>query len=119
MAFTPYYYNPFQQMQPMQQPAQQQQQGILWIQGEAAAKSYPVAPGQTVLLMDSESNSFYLKSADQSGMPLPLRSFDYSERTAKPEQNVPIGDFITRKEFEEALAKLTKSKKKEVTENAE
>lgn len=119
MAFNnPYYnFNPFQQQ--MQLPAQQPQQGILWIQGEAAAKSYPVAPGQTVLLMDSESNSFYLKSADQSGMPLPLRSFDYSERTAKPEQNVPAGDFITRKEFEEALAKLTKSKKKEVAENAE
>lgn len=116
----PNYYN-YPNYQPYQMPAasQPQQQGINWIQGESAAKSFLVAPGQTVLLLDSESNCFYLKSADQSGMPLPLRIFDYTERIAKTEQNVPIGDFITRKEFEEALAKLTKRSKKEDQNNAE
>lgn len=39
-----------------------------------------VAAGNTVLLMDSENQTFYLKSADPSGMPLPLRIFDYKER---------------------------------------
>lgn len=102
------FYQPYQQQyqtpyqQPLQQPAQQQ--GIIWIQGEAAAKSYLVAPGQNVLLMDAESNCFYLKAADQSGMPLPLRVFDYTERTARAPETAP--EYITRKEFEEALARI-------------
>ena len=88
-----------QQMQPMQQPAA----SPLWVQGEAGAKAYPVAPGSSVILMDSESNVFYIKSADQSGMPM-MRTFDYTERTAP--QNPPVqaaqpqqGDYVTRAEF--------------------
>ena len=56
-------------------------QGIIWVQGEAGAKSYLVGAGQSVLLMDSENPIMYIKSTDASGMPLPLRIFDYSERT--------------------------------------
>lgn len=79
----------YQMQQPMQQTAQppQTNQGLLWVQGEAAARSYLVAPNTTVLLMDSESQTFYLKSTDTSGMPMPLRIFDYTERAAQ--QNVP------------------------------
>ena len=36
--------------------------GIIWVQGEAGAKSWAVAPGKSVMLMDSESNTFYIKS---------------------------------------------------------
>lgn len=78
-----------QQYQPIQavNNPPQTNQGLLWVQGEAAARSYLVAPNTTVLLMDSESQTFYLKSTDTSGMPMPLRIFDYTERTAQ--QNVP------------------------------
>ena len=51
----------YQQMQPMQQ-APQANQGLLWVSGEVGAKSYLMAPGTTVLLMDSEAQKFYLKS---------------------------------------------------------
>lgn len=91
-----------QQMQPMQlqQPAAA---SPIWVQGEAGAKAYPVAPGSSVILMDSESNVFYIKSADQSGMPM-LRAFDYTERTAAHSAPVqaaqqPQGDYVTRSEF--------------------
>lgn len=78
---------------------------IIWVQGEAAAKAYPVASGQSVQLMDSEESVFYIKSTDQSGMPQPLRIFDYKERTS--ERSTPAAakntndDFVSRKEFEE------------------
>lgn len=78
---------------------------IIWVQGEAAAKAYPVDPGQSVQLMDSEESVFYIKSTDQSGMPQPLRIFDYKERTS--ERSTPAAakntndDFVSRKEFEE------------------
>jgi hypothetical protein len=89
-----------------------QSYGINWVQGEAGAKSYPVAPGQSVLLMDSESNIFYIKSSDNSGMPMPLRIFDFKERTAtqKTEQTQPAPEYITRKEFEKRLAELKDGK---------
>ena len=89
-----------------------QQQGntgnINWVQGEAGAKSFLVAPGQSVLLMDSESNVFYIKSSDASGMPMPLRTFDYKERIAKADTQT--ADYITRAEFEKRLAEIGDAK---------
>lgn len=136
--FNPYFptsYNPFQQlaMQQYQQAIQPQQQssggGLLWVQGIEGAKSHSVGPGQSALLMDSESNSFFIKSADTSGMPLPLRVFDYKERTAQPAPQsalptpaVPVNDtsmFVTREEFENRIAEIIASNKERIEEDAE
>lgn len=100
-----YYANPYMNQYsympnpPAQQPAQQT--GVNWVQGEAAARSWMVAPNTTVLLMDSESERFYLKSTDASGMPLPLRVFEYKERTSQQGTNpVRGGEYVTKAEFE-------------------
>ena len=97
--------NQFQQ-QPVQMPAQPVQQpqqnnnGILWVSGEVGAKSYLVAPGTSVLLMDSDDTVFYLKTADQSGMPS-LRTFKYSEITDQKSFNkTDQNNFVNREEFE-------------------
>ena len=142
--YRPTYYDPVQQnpmgqfnqnfQQPVTPPAaqpmaQQGNNGLIWVQGEAGAKSYIVAPGNTVMLMDSEGERFYLKSADASGMPMPLRIFEYKERTETPSQafsepvtaqNVKLDNFVTREEFEQRMASVTsqckcgsKAKKKE------
>ena len=89
-------------------PQQQVNQGLLWVSGEVGAKSYLVAPNSTVLLMDSDAQRFYLKSADNAGMPS-LRIFEYSEVTNIP-QNTPQalntdlkeldGKYVTREEYE-------------------
>ena len=91
--------------------------GINWVSGESGAKSWIVGRGESVLLIDSESQCFYIKSADASGMPLPLRVFDYTERT----QNAPQGsqtafnqsndNFITRTEFDDLKAKYEELEK--------
>lgn len=95
------------QMPQMQQPPQTNQ-GLLWVSGEVGAKSYLVAPNSTVLLMDSDSSRFYLKSADNSGMPS-LRIFEYKEVTNMA-QNAPQGSrtsennldgrYVTRDEYD-------------------
>lgn len=92
-------------------PPTQQNTSFIWVQGEAAARAYMVSAGQSVLLMDSESDVFYIKSADNSGMPLPLRVFDYKERVEEPQaQTIQQTDqFITREEFEARIAQLTTS----------
>lgn len=69
--------------QPMQQPLFQSNNGINWVQGEAGAKAYPVAANNSVLLMDSEGQYFYIKSADQVGMPM-MKKFTYSEIIDEP-----------------------------------
>lgn len=97
---------PMQPMQQQPQPQQQNQSGLIWVQGEAGAKSYMVANGNSVLLMDSESQTFYLKSADASGMPS-MRVFDYHERTTqKPPAATPPADYVTREEFNALSARL-------------
>lgn len=102
----------YQMNQPMQQPAQppQTNQGLLWVQGEAGAKSYLVAPNTTVLLMDSEGSRFYLKSTDNAGMPS-LRVFEYSEvsqnalQSAQSVQNNLDEKYVTRQEYDALRAK--------------
>lgn len=85
-----YPYNPYIQayQQPMQ-AAPQQTSGIVWVQGEAAAKSYLVAANSTLALWDSERQTIYLKSADAAGMPT-MKILDYTIRNAAPAA-APIG----------------------------
>lgn len=122
----PQYNNYTQQSQMVQQPVQQNDSGILWVQGEAGAKSWAVAPGKSVMLMDSESNTFYIKSSDQSGMPMPLRIFDYTERNVQQAQSQPqvvqhkeidTSQFVTwdafNKKFDELLNATTAPKEGE------
>ena len=83
---------------PMQQP-RQDANGLIWVQGEAGAKSWFVNPGSTVLLMDSENQRFYLKSADMNGVPA-MRTFAYSEvGAAKPQEATETVNFVTVDEF--------------------
>lgn len=75
----------YRQMHPMMPPMQQPQpnNGMIWVQGEAGAKSYLVAPGNTVVLWDSEDQVIYIKSSDAAGMP-EMKVLEYHERTAAP-----------------------------------
>ena len=76
-------YQQLQQMNYQQQAYQMAPQGnqsIIWVQGEAGAKAYPVAAGQSVLLMDSEDAVLYVKSTDVTGRPLPMESYDLVKR---------------------------------------
>lgn len=101
------------QMQQVQQPQQQNNQthnSIIWVQGNAAAKSYPVAPGTTVMMLDSEEPVFYIKTVDASGMPAPLRVFDFAERVETAPHHIDTDEFITREEFERRIAELGKEK---------
>lgn len=129
MAYTPQIYYPstyqpqFQNYQPMQQQIpqaqpmpqpQQTNQGLIWVSGEVGAKSYLMAPSSTVMLMDSERESFYIKSTDNAGMPT-IRVFDYKERVQSVPQNAIESphtsskslseQFVTREEYEAICGK--------------
>lgn len=116
MAYNPMYqgYQPlaYQQLQiPQPQPQPMQNTGIIWVSGEAGAKSYLVAPNTTAQLWDSESPTIYLKSADASGMPS-MKIIDYTVRGAS-EPRTPIAeskdDFVTHTELRDLEDRLTRT----------
>jgi hypothetical protein len=79
---------------------QQNNTSLIWVQGETGAKSYMVAPNNTIALWDSESQTVYLKSADASGMPS-MRILDYTirEDASKTPLNANKNDFVTKDEI--------------------
>lgn len=98
--------------------AQSPVNSIVWVNGELGARNYPIAPNTSILLMDSESPKFYIKSADLLGVQT-VRSYEYNELTnqntiqesdkpvectkkveTKP-QNDPSVEYVSRKEFDE------------------
>lgn len=112
MAYPYYPYtwnNGVQPYQPTQAPVQAANE-ITWVQGETDAKARPVIAGHSALFMDSETTTFYIKTVDNSGIPQPLRTFDYKERTqttpteAKAERQ--INNTVTREEFDALVKKV-------------
>lgn len=105
--------------QPMQMPIpptpQKPTNDIIWVQGLEGAKGYLVAPGNTVVLWDTENPVIYVKSADASGIPS-MRVLDFTERntdTPNSPQNAPkthectCGDkFATKEQINDLKAKL-------------
>lgn len=113
-----YYPQYGQQQATAQMPMQQQQQqaqnnSIIWVQGEAGAKSYLVAPNTTVQLWDSEDQVIYLKSADASGMPS-MKVLDYKIREnngqsgAQTVMSGPAAEYVTKEELQALEAKIKK-----------
>lgn len=115
-------YNPYQQAVPQYQQ-QSSGNGIQWVQGIAGAKAYSLGANQSIQLMDSESQTFYIKTCDASGMPS-LRIFDYVERTPQNAPTAPqtggvdMSLYVTRAELDERIAAL-RTPTKEVRANAE
>lgn len=97
---------------PIAQP--QVSNSFAWVQGEASAKAYPVAPGNTILLMDSEAPILYMKSTDMSGRPLPMETrylvskeeFDKLQNGELFEANKDA--YVTKEDFEKYITDAEK-----------
>lgn len=91
---------------PYQQQAQSNN-GVIWVQGEAGAKSYLVAPNTSVTLWDTESQTIYVKSADATGMPS-IKTLDYTMReSVSPEAKIqPMNDFATKDDLSTIKAEI-------------
>lgn len=114
MNYYPTYNGPYtvpQTMAPIQnQP--QTQNTFVWIQGEEAARNYPVAPGNTVVLIESDKPIMYMKSADLSGRPQPIQiRYLVSEEDYRKIQNgsnLSVNDdaYVTKEYFERKMSEL-------------
>ena len=88
-------YSPPQQFMQYQQPQQNNTVTVVTVQGEAGARIYPVAAGNTVFLVDFDAHKFWLKSTDLNGMPSRFATFNFTEEIVQQNQ----GDVVTRNEF--------------------
>ena len=88
---------------PQQPQYQQYQQNnnviVVPVQGEQGASIYPVAAGNTVLLMDFNLKKFWIKSTDINGLPAKFAAFDFKEEVKIIAQDT--GNFVSRNEFDE------------------
>lgn len=110
-AVQPQYMQPFNGMQQNVNQTDQSASSIQWVQGEAAAKSWMVAPGCRVVLWDSENPVIYIKSADMAGIPS-MRIFEYKERMTDARQPVfpqetPGGGYVSTQAFHDLSDQVT------------
>lgn len=101
--FNPYqnqYSNPYQQSQ-YQQPMYQTQQIIYhpltYVNGIEGAKAFIVNAGQTVYLMDSDSNTLFVKSADMQGR-YEIKSFNLIQSGLDNNRQTPT-NYITKEDL--------------------
>ena len=100
---------------PQTQAQQNANNGLVWVQGVEGAKAHFVPAGASAMLMDSEAERFYIKTTDASGMPLPLRVFEFKE-LKEGTQTAPTIDYVRRDEFDElrkSVEALTVSRKED------
>lgn len=93
-----------QQYQMPVQTAPKPTNDMIWVQGEAGAKGYPVAPNSTVVLWDSENPTIYVKSADSTGIPT-MRVLDFVERGGAA-KTADTSNYVTSEQFNELKGKV-------------
>jgi hypothetical protein len=100
----------YPQIYPQQQT--QPANNMIWVQGESGAKSYLLAPNTTLPLWDSERQTIYIKSTDNSGMPS-MKILDY---TIRENANTPLQTPLTDKGKEYATKEELNALKGEIME---
>ena len=110
-------YNPYQQSYTNTQPylnqsmvpqsfsPQPRTQGITWVAGEEAARTYPIPYNSTAMLMDSESPVLYVKSVDHMGRITEFEIYDLINRTPKKETS---DEFVKKADLEDMLSEINK-----------
>ena len=102
--------------------AQVPSNNILWVQGVEGAKAQQILPGNTLLLLDSEQDRFYIKSCDQYGICLPLKTYKFEEviEVAQPQLTVEaaaapdLSNYVTKEELEQLIKELKQSNEQSV-----
>lgn len=116
------YNNPYQTNYPTYQPAsiapvpasnfnpQPRNQGITWVNGEEAARSYPIPYNSTVMLMDQETPVLYVKTVDSMGRIVDFEIYDLINRSPKKEDvlNFNTEEFVKKDDLQKMMEGINK-----------
>jgi hypothetical protein len=107
-----FYGGPYTPIQPGPPMMPQTQNTFVWIQGEEAARNYPVAAGNTVVLIDSDKPVMYMKTVDLSGKPQQMQirylvtKEDYEKIQNGSSFSPNAEDYVTKEYFEKKMSEL-------------
>ena len=124
--FQPYPYNfnnnpynlnhtSFSNQQIQNQTTQQRtsENNIIWVKGKENARSMQLPPNSTVILLDSETGKFYIKTTDDIGLGR-LRIFNYTEQPDNQQeengvktQTLPdLSNYVTKEQLNKLLKEI-------------
>lgn len=110
--FPTYQQQPLQAIQNQPMQPQNNNSGMIWVDNEQEAFSYPIAPNTAVALWDNYNSAVYLKKSDASGKTT-TEIYDLVKRQPLHAQNQAVGTlnnmnstFVSREEFNALEAKL-------------
>ena len=77
---------------------QNQNNNIIFVQGEVGAKSFQLQPNQSVMLLDNDDSKFYIKATDSTGMST-LKSYRFEEIKEASGGSIE-NKYVTKEEFD-------------------
>jgi len=77
---------------------------MVWVQGEAGANAYPMAPNTVAWLMDSNEPKLYVKRTDANGRYFPLERYKLVPEDAAASNP----QYVTAEQLDQRLNELTK-----------
>lgn len=80
------------------QTQQNQNNNIIFVQGEVGAKSFQLQPNQSVMLLDNDDSKFYIKTTDSTGMST-LKAYRFEEIKDEPKVSDENNKYVTKEEF--------------------
>lgn len=116
MPYNPYPYSPYGAPNyGYAQPSQPQANTYAFVNGIEGAKSYPMGPNQTVMLMDSDNPVAFMKQSNAMGQAT-IKYFKLVETTEEELRGKPVTpsvDYATKADLEALAKKVEALTKKE------
>lgn len=89
--------------QPQQQTIQQGYQ-IQTVKGIAGARAFAIPPSSSIVLMDTDSSVFYVKTTDANGLET-VKAYEFSEKEVDSPE-LSSDKFILKSDFEKLAEKV-------------
>lgn len=90
----------------------QSQNNIIWVNGKENARSMQLPPNSTVILLDNETQKFYIKTTDDIGLGK-IRIFSYEEepdidtsQKIKSNINFDLSNYVTKEQLQKAIGEI-------------
>lgn len=83
---------------------QNQNNNIIFVQGEVGAKSFQLQPNQSVMLLDNDDSKFYIKTTDSTGMST-LKAYRFEEIKDASGGSIE-NKYVTKEEFDSFKANI-------------
>ena len=114
--------NPYAFQQPNQSQSinNQSQNNIIWVEGKENARSMQLKPNSAVILLDSQSGKFYIKTTDDIGLGK-LRIFNYTEEVdeetnqVQNNSNIDLSNYVTKEEFDNKIKEILKRNEQSIS----